>query len=277
MDCRRFEELLDVFEAGTLPVEQREAAQQHMSACPSCRELHESICGHPDALPHEWHDALTSEILRRTSGPVCNEAELHLCPLMDDDLGDTDREFLHLHVSHCPSCDALAISLRELKETLPEMAALEPGDAFTAEVLQATTRHTTAFAELRKWWRRMMLRPRFAWEAAYVGALLILLAIGNPVPLIQRLPAAFEAPNGLISGGDPILQETSKILDATQAEARSSLGAIRVRGGVLLKETVDFQHRATEALVQKASTYLEQLRADISAAEQAGRPKSESR
>ncbi len=277
MDCAAFENLMDAFEAGTLPIHEREAAERHLSSCPSCRRLHESLRGLMEAFPGACDESLTAEILQRTSGPACNRAEIHLCGLVDGDLENADRQILELHMDHCTSCAAIAGALRELKATLPEMACLEPGGDTTAAILRATAVHSRSGKEAVHWWRRMLQRPRFAWEAAYVGALLILLAIGNPGAWIQRLPEMYQVPRMFVPGGDQLLQETRDWLATTRSGARRSLDAVCNRGDRLMHEAEALSGRAADAVLRQASAFVEDLKANVRDDGHSAEPRRESR
>jgi anti-sigma factor RsiW len=266
MDCRGFEDRIDAFVVGLLPSEEQEAAEKHLNACAQCRALLGIVRGESDMLAPELSDDLALSILRRTSGPVCRGAERRLCDWVDGNLGADDQEIIALHMTHCPDCSALAAALTELKETLPGMATLEPDIHFTADVLQATVgwrsraRGAQGFVRLREWWSRLICRPRIAWEAAYVGALLVMLALGNPALLLQHAPRTVAVPEVLIQSGDQILQKTTAALAERQEAAQRSLSGLRLRGENLLDAAADFRNRTTSSLRQKVSAFLDELK-----------------
>jgi anti-sigma factor RsiW len=266
MDCRGFEDRIDAFVVGLLPSEEQEAAAKHLNECVQCRALLSIVRGESDMLAPELSDGLALSILRRTSGPVCRGAERRLCDWVDGNLGADDREIIALHVAHCSDCSALAATLTELKEALPDMATLEPDIHFTADVLQATVgwrshaRGAQGFVRLREWWSRLIYRPRIAWEAAYVGALLIMLALGNPALLLQHAPRTVAVPEVLIQSGDQILQKTTAALAERQEAAQRSLSSLRLRGENLLDAAADFRNRTTSSLRQKVFAFLDELK-----------------
>jgi anti-sigma factor RsiW len=269
MDCREFEERMDDFVGDNLPVQERAAAERHLSACARCHALHESLLGVAESLPPNWQDTLTAGILNRTSGPVCSEAERRLCDWIDGVPNEDGGAVISIHLSHCPSCSALAGSLRELNQVLPEMALLQPDASFAADVLKATSDRRdgagarASFASVRQWWRGMMQRPRFAWEAAYVGALLVLIALGNPAALVERMPETLVVPGFLVRSGDQLVRQTAETYEITQEAAQRSLNSLRQRSHDLWLAASDLPLRTTAVLRQKASGYIERLKADI--------------
>jgi anti-sigma factor RsiW len=108
-------------------------------------------------------------VLAKTSGSVCRSAEDRFVAFVDGDLDPVDRELVAAHVAGCAACREQLASVRALFRELPLVAEVVPDRAFVADVLRAT-------AEPPRWadtWRRLMLRPRFALELAYVAAVLL--------------------------------------------------------------------------------------------------------
>jgi hypothetical protein len=268
MDCRSFEDRIDAFEAGLLPSEEREAAEKHLDECAQCRALLGIVRGESDLLAPELSEDLALSILRRTSGPACRSAERRLCDWVDGNLGADDQEILALHVAHCPGCSALAAALIELKEALPGMATLEPDIHFTADVLQTTVgwcsraRGAQGLVRIREWWNGLIFRPRIAWEAAYVGALLIMLALGNPAVLLQHTPRTVAVPEVLIQSSGQILQKTSAALIERQQAAQHSLRTLRLRGENLLDAAKNFRNQTTSSLREKVTVLFNELKSE---------------
>lgn len=268
MDCRSFEDRIDAFEEGLLPSEEQEAAEKHLDECAQCRALLGIVRGESDMLAPELSDDLALSILRRTSGPACRSAARRLCDWVDGNLGVDDQDILALHMMHCPDCSALAAALTELKEALPDMATLEPDIHFTADVLQATVGwHSRAggaqgLVRIREWWNSLIFRPRIAWEAAYVGALLIMLALGNPAMLLQHAPRTVAVPEVLIQSSGQILQKTTAALAERQEAAQHSLDSLRLRGENLLDAAANFRNQTTSSLGEKVTVFLNELKSE---------------
>jgi anti-sigma factor RsiW len=275
MDCRDFEDHLDVFEAGLLPPEEQAEASEHVLACSRCRTLLALVRGESDVLEPEVGDDLALAILRRTSGAVCLEAEERLCDCVDGTLGMDDQEIVSLHLAHCPKCSRLAETLVELGQALPEMATLDPDVQFTGDVLRATAgvRRIQPRSNLQAWWNQVMRRPRFAWEAAYVGTLLILLALGNPA----MLPRASAVPQMLIERSDRLLHGTTSVLADQRVAAGRSLSGLRLKGKFLWDKAAVFQIQTTSALQREVASMLEQLKFDFFDGTPAEQPKNDLR
>ena len=102
----------------------------------------------------------------------CREFEGLLDGVLEGNLPRVDHARAVDHVACCPSC-------RELVEPMgPRLApvGIEPPVYFFTAVLARTSRaaRRTRWAET---WRQWMLRPRFASEAAYLGVVVLSLAV----------------------------------------------------------------------------------------------------
>ncbi len=195
MDCRDWEELLDDYLAGKLPPPRQRAVEEHLAACSGCRELLDTVRGNLDSLQTPAPEDLTGAILARTSGPTCPRAEERLCDLVSGALAAGEAQLVRAHLEHCRRCQALVVTLRWLLPELREMGELQPDPAFTAEVLRATAplrrrvERRAAWRAHRRglaaWWRRQLLRPRFALEVAYMATVLIVALFGTPISPLQ--------------------------------------------------------------------------------------------
>jgi anti-sigma factor RsiW len=186
MNCNGFGVILADFQGGTLSPGERAAAESHLRACDACRRLLAIACGNAGILSEEKSRALTRSIIERTSGSACPRVEEQLCSLVDDELDHENSQLVALHLDYCASCKAVADSLKIMREVLPEMAKMEPGRNFTREVVGATSGWRPFRPGLRTrlltWWNRLVQRPRFSYEAAYVGTLASVFVFGSPVP-----------------------------------------------------------------------------------------------
>ncbi len=258
MDCREFEDRLDVLQAGLLSREEEAYAEEHIRVCARCRALLAAVRGECDSLTPEAEEDLTTAIMSQTTGTACFEAENILCDSVDGVLGRDDQEILSLHLAHCRDCGSLAETLAELRRVLPEMATLEPDAQFTADVLRVVSagRRPKSRLDLSGWWYRLIRRPRFAWEAAYVGTLLLLLALGNPAVL----PTARAVPQMLADRGDRWLQGTASVLAERQIAAEQSVSSLGQRGKSLLNKAATFPVQATAGLKLELASWLDELK-----------------
>jgi len=132
-------------------------------------------------------DDLVASILRATSGSPCRAAEERLPDLVDDVLDAVDGELVRGHLAGCVPCAALERALAEMRHALPRMAEVDPGRAFTETVLERTSR-----APVSRWaaaFQALLLRPRFALEGAYLGALVLVGVLAVPGLPLRALPA----------------------------------------------------------------------------------------
>lgn len=120
---------------------------------------------------------LTQAILARTSGSPCESLRAQACAFVDGELEPMRANLVGAHLAHCPACAQLVATLQGAADRLTELRAADPGPWFTARVLRAC-----GPAPRPSLWRRLLHRPRFALEAAYVGAALAFLLLSLPLP-----------------------------------------------------------------------------------------------
>jgi len=186
-DCRSFEDVMEAFLDGTLTGRNAREVREHLLTCADCHELAE-IAGAPvEAMPD-----LTAQVLARTSGSSCDHARNGLCEYIDGLADAVDAELIRMHVAGCEACATLSNVLAELATDLPALAEMNPGERFTAEVLARTVPRggqTPRWVEqLVQGWNRLIRRPRFALEGAYVMTLLMLVVLGVPGALLAGAP-----------------------------------------------------------------------------------------
>jgi hypothetical protein len=196
MSCAHFEERWDEFLAGGLSDVEHRAAAAHLGGCAQCAALvatlRETLAALPEAGAATPPADLAAAVLARTSGAACGAAQAVLCEFVDGVLADTDRDLVAAHLGHCARCEALRATLVWVGAALPTMAQLDPGPAFTRAVLEATAAQTPRRAwsrnALAERWQQLVARPRFAWEAAYVGLLLVVALFGTSISPFRDVP-----------------------------------------------------------------------------------------
>jgi hypothetical protein len=126
---------------------ERPAIASHLGDCQDCRDWLEAFGAGEQAWAEEPADSLADGVVARTSG------------------------------------------LEALLRDLPSLAEMDPGPDFEERVLLATSRRKASRGwrerAVSAWWA-VVRRPRFAWEAAYVATVFLVLAFGNPVGAWQR-------------------------------------------------------------------------------------------
>ncbi|MFZ0429437.1 MAG: zf-HC2 domain-containing protein [Acidobacteriota bacterium] len=173
MRCEEFEERLAELSTGQLGGPIEEACRHHAETCPKCSDLLETVRG---ARPASAPEGLLNQIIQATSGRSCQEARSLLCDHIDGVLPSGEGLLLGHHLESCSECRALTEALAVARDWLPELAVADPGSDFADGVFERTSRLPAkprridaALAYLRS----LSLRPRFALEAAYLGALLL--------------------------------------------------------------------------------------------------------
>jgi anti-sigma factor RsiW len=199
VNCERFEALLDDYLDGRLSEVEQRAAAAHEAACARCAALGASLRGTlaalgPDlAAPAGGVPDLAAEILARTSGAACGRAQLLLPEFVDALLAPAEAELVRGHVEHCPRCAALQQALVWLQGELPRLANVDPPVDFTAAIVAATaglaSRRAAPTRAWNDWLQRLLARPRFAWEAAYVATVVLALIFGSSISPLRHVPS----------------------------------------------------------------------------------------
>ncbi len=246
MNCNRFAGILADFQEGRLSPGEQRAAEAHVHDCEACRGLLAIARGDLSLLPEDGGRELARSIIERTSGPICPRVEFFLCDLVDGELDEENSQLVALHLDHCPACKTIADNLVTLQAVLPGMAGIEPDGSFTPEVVDATSRWRPFRPSLRTrllaHWSRLVQRPRFSFEAAYVGTLVLVFAFGNPVPLIRNI--AFESlglatipqaarttvsrllPSGWLNAEAPVIRFARGLADGVSRKERTVAGSL---------------------------------------------------
>lgn len=189
-DCRIFIDHLDRYLDDRLSPEERREIDEHIADCPECARLLELTTGDLTMQTADEKEALTGAILAGTSGSACGRSHAMLADSIDNTLDAGDRELLDRHMEHCGGCRELAGTLAWLAPQLREMAEVSPDARFTADVVSVTSaRNRSRFAwvdQVREWGREWVETPMFSWQAAYVGAVLIVVTIGNPFACLKE-------------------------------------------------------------------------------------------
>lgn len=181
MDCLHFSDRVEALLDGALAEDERLHAAAHAAGCPDCRALVAALQGGLSPVV-EAPDGLAEAILAQTSGPACGQARTRLVDLADGTLDQADRDLVEAHLLHCPGCAAVVTALERLTEDLTAFAELRPDPRLVDRVLARTRPRQPWWSGLRDWMRetglRLLVRPRIAWEAGCVAALVAGLAFG---------------------------------------------------------------------------------------------------
>ena len=193
MDCTQFHDRLEALLDGTLPAGGQARAEAHAAACPRCREFYTLMRADFESLAIETPAGLTESILARTSGRACGCAQTLLGDHVDGTLDGLDRELVETHLRMCADCAALATVLTRLGQDLPAFAELRPNAALVDDVLALTlprpSRWSTIWGRVQPAGRRLFERPRIAWEAGYVAAMVVWLVFGASWSPLRAAPA----------------------------------------------------------------------------------------
>jgi hypothetical protein len=221
MNCARFARILADYHEGEISPEEKAMAEAHLEKCPSCRKLLEVTCGEADILPVGMRENLTRSILELTSGgPACPRVESLLWDFGAGQQPPEESSLIALHLDHCANCRSMAATLGLIQEILPTLAEIDPGESFTQEVVCATSgmrRHRPYMkSRLGAWWNRMVQRPRFALESAYVCTIVLFFIFSPLLPLRHLVFQTFPS-----KAMDP----SAKYVAAVWADAQVSISS----------------------------------------------------
>jgi predicted anti-sigma-YlaC factor YlaD len=240
-DCQQFQDRLADFIDRQLLPEEHTAAEEHLRFCQRCRGLLRIAEGKMELLSQKERNELSEAILAQTSGTVCGRARELMSDHMEGSSGTLDRQLLEQHMEHCSSCRTIFETIQHLLPVLAEMGELEPGKIFTRDVIRATSRvpgmEPGWLERFRRWWSDQLAKPIVQWEAAYVGALLLVATFGTPGSPLKGLPlhvvASFHRAAITLIPGRPLEQVSSEIVSLGE-EAWNATGGRVIR----VKETL---------------------------------------
>ena len=243
MDCRRFERLLDRLVGEQLGAAESRACRAHAAGCPACGELLTLA-----TLPViDGGGELVTSVLAATSGSPCDGVAERLPDLAQRESSVGEAAVLRQHVADCEECQDLVSVLRRLRRELPALAELRPDARFVDDVLARTL---PVHVQLRRWWRRvwprLLHRPRFASEAAFIGLLVLLLVFatpGSPLEAVPRqvLAAARQPVQAEMRLGDFVAAPFDAVREtaaASSEETFEGLVAVRARSASKAEEVV---------------------------------------
>ncbi len=210
MSCEHFEQNIHAYLAQSLGPAEQSGLQAHLSECVHCVALVRIFATKDE--PSVDAD-LTTAILRQTSGTVCTSARDRLPDLVDGRLQADEAGMVENHAQACDSCRAVLVTLEEMVPALQSMAQIEPDTVLVEDVVHATTRQMgSGWLEVRvalvaSAWRRLLARPRFAYEAGYGFTVAIVLLMALPVSPLRHVPI-----DGLaVLRGEASLEEKSDL------------------------------------------------------------------
>ncbi len=259
MNCQDFEAGLDLLVQGDLAGWEAARFEGHAADCADCADLL-ALVRLPEA--DTGGSAIAGEVLDRTSGSPCHQAEERLPELVDGLLpAGVERTLLAEHLVHCESCSGLVTELERLAAELPRLAIIRPGTGLVEGVLRRTL---PAEVRLRRWWvatwPQWIRRPRFATELAYLATVLLVVVFSMPGSPLQAMPE-----RAVELARTPPLEN----LDALGATTRQEIAArfeAAVEKGRRDAQRVTFDVRATAGtILEEVASWFENADTDSAA------------
>ena len=150
-------------------------------------------------------------------------------PVVDGALDPVEAELVRGHLESCAGCAALAHALSELSEALPAMQEVDPGRAFTAAVIARTSGSRSRRSQLADRFRALWMRPAFALEGAYLGALVLVGVFALPgMSSLKAVPKL--AADAVAAKANQV--EERAVQDAEKIAARFAVRVREVKRGV---------------------------------------------
>ena len=205
MTCEDLLEHATAFLDGTLGGDARGDVVDHLAGCEDCRGLVASLI---DAPPEDAE--LTTEILKRTTGPACRSVRDRLCS-SDAGLDPVEAGRVRGHLERCPDCGALGRTLSAMRVELPRLADVDHEPEFVTAVLARTIGRPRRTPLVERWQasvRHLLDRPRIALEAGFVAAMLLALPVGAlrggaapayAIPAVRQASGATSARLGILA------------------------------------------------------------------------------
>jgi len=265
MNCTAFEQRLERYQAGTLPEAERREIDRHLCHCAACRTLLEVLLS---SERQTGQVDLSQAVLSQTIGSACGKCRSLLGDLLDGTLDGIEGELIMSHVDSCASCGSLFRVMSEMAEVLPRMREMEPDASFVSDILRSTRAlkpETSALSRILDFLRRLMERPRFSWEAAYLGTLLVFALFGTPFSPVHdagsRLLASLQNREGLLSEADISMQrwqEDAKIAITATERAKQTVSRMAERsektGALIIAEGRDYLRLSEDYLASGAES-----------------------
>jgi anti-sigma factor RsiW len=247
VDCRTYEDLLDALLDGRLSESERKALEAHAAGCPRCSEMLSLVTMELGDVEVPAPEGLAEAVLQRTSGSPCGRARELLCDLVDRTLQEADAELVRIHLDGCAECRSTAAALARLREDLPLLAEIRPGERFVEGVLSRTSRGWRWRLEERL--RLLLARPRLAAEGAYLGSFFFMVLVAVPGAPLRGLPGGAlqatrsELTERVVASAKPIADLGPRVA-ALESSAREKLN----EGSDALRELRDRADRFIESL-----------------------------
>ena len=185
MNCTQFNQLLQNTNSGNETAPLSPEAEQHLQRCERC--LSHWVEHLTSTAEYQPDDKRIVDTLLAMGLNPCGKAQLQLEDYLNHNLSRSSAELVDQHLQHCQHCAGLLLILANMETQLPSMAALEAPINFSENVIALTTGPNTEQRTQEKTMVvKLLKRPRFAMEGAYLATLLWVFLLG--VPAVDGMP-----------------------------------------------------------------------------------------
>ncbi|MCD4653506.1 zf-HC2 domain-containing protein [bacterium] len=214
-DCTSIMILIEKFLVNDLDSADQSRLMDHLASCEICNAVFSHKMISEAKQDSTGFQDMTAEILKKTTGSVCSEAEIEICREYDcqgeNIITDQTNPLLRQHLNNCSDCMELAQALPRTINALKTETIWEPDDQFVPDIMANTTKTTWGFAlalgrRIKTQTDNLILtRPRIALESAYIFTLIFVLLFHWTGISPSQASAPFN------SGRTSIIQITEKI------------------------------------------------------------------
>jgi len=182
--------------------------------------------------------SMTAAVLTRTTGSPCQRARVLIGSRPDEPLDAPTNALLSAHLDHCPACRELDAAVRDSRSVLAAWSEVEPTADFADGVIGATSRRHPwpqsaggrPLSSLWEWslawrwraadaWARLVERPRFSIELAYVATVLLMVLSGGPARMARVVDAGVQTIGAGSSGVVDWLDRQLSALDRGEPDS----------------------------------------------------------
>ncbi len=191
MQCAEFDKLLPALVSGAIQQPMRAVCETHMQDCARCLEAFAMASAAQFIVPDA--DVLVQRVVQATTPELCTSVADQLCDLIDAALVAEQAVFLTAHLRNCSQCRQLYLNLQALNLELALLGELRPPERLLARILRNTSHRSASQISipdmLLQRGRQILLRPRFALEAAFVVTLFWTALFGVPASILSTAVA----------------------------------------------------------------------------------------
>jgi hypothetical protein len=262
MTCTEFRGAVFALDDPMAPLSAGSRLFAHAHGCSDCRAWLARYREGVALVSAGSEPGFATAVLARTAGAACEQARVLMAGAVETALAADDETLVLGHVASCSSCAEFRVELAAVRQALPLLAELDPGQWFAEQVYARTSRQSPAERQAARWaaaWARLVARPRFAFEVAYVCTVLLVVAFGRPLSAMDWTTAPAAAVERVTSASSVRLAKAKVDGLRTNLRAGAAETGRGLAGGgeVTVAKAESSWQRLTGALMSRATAVLD--------------------